>query len=46
MSALVDTVNIMAYDADGLLFDYPTILDNFKRLGNVRRASDSPPSHV
>jgi len=35
ISAVVDTINIMAYDATGLKFDYPKIFDNFARLGNV-----------
>jgi hypothetical protein len=32
---LVDTVNIMAYDAGGLHFNFTTILENFVEIGNV-----------
>jgi len=35
VSDFVDTINIMAYDATGLKFNYTQIFDNFKRLGNV-----------
>jgi len=35
VSDMVDTINIMAYDATGLKFNYSQIFDNFKRLGNV-----------
>jgi hypothetical protein len=31
----VDTVNVMAYDADGYLFKYDVLFDNFKTLGGV-----------
>lgn len=35
MGHLVDTVNIMAYDAGGLHFNFTTILENFVEIGNV-----------
>lgn len=31
----VDTINVMAYDATGLVFDYETILYNYATLGGV-----------
>lgn len=31
----IDTVNIMAYDAGNLTFNFPQILDNFVKLGQV-----------
>jgi len=31
----VDTVNIMAYDGDGFLFNYDAIFDNFEKIGKV-----------
>jgi len=31
----VDTINVMAYDATGLKFNYQQIFENFQRLGNV-----------
>lgn len=34
---LVDTVNIMAYDAGGLKFNFTTILENFVNIGNVSK---------
>merc|ERR1712166_1151986 len=34
---LIDTVNIMAYDAGGLHFNFSTILQNFHELGNVSK---------
>jgi hypothetical protein len=35
VAELVDTINVMAYDAGGILFDYPTLLDNFRSVGKV-----------
>ena len=35
VSAAIDTINVMCYDATGLLFDYETILYNFATLGDV-----------
>ena len=35
VSDAVDTINVMAYDATGLLFDYETIFYNFMKLGGV-----------
>lgn len=35
VSDAIDTINVMAYDATGLIFDYAQIFDNFQRLGNV-----------
>ena len=35
VSDAIDTINVMAYDATGLTFDYPTIFHNFLTLGGV-----------
>jgi len=35
VSDIVDTVNIMAYDATGLIFDYETIFYNYMTLGKL-----------
>jgi GH18 family chitinase len=35
VSDLVDTINVMAYDATGLKFNYSTIFNNFANLGGV-----------
>jgi hypothetical protein len=35
VSEMVDTVNIMAYDATGLKFDYETILYNYATIGGL-----------
>jgi hypothetical protein len=35
VSEMVDTINVMAYDATGLKFDYEMIFNNFANLGGV-----------
>jgi hypothetical protein len=34
----VDTINIMAYDAGGLVFNFTQILENFVNIGNVSKS--------